>query len=171
MKGMKPEDLARQEIDEMLIAAGWIVQDRQKLNLGAGLGVAIREFSLRTGAADYFLMVNREAVGVVEAKPHGHSLLGVKEQSAKYLTGMDDDLPAARVPLPFHYETTGEETRFTRPSGGICYKTVMCIPCCACPPASFTLRASKRMCSFSTSARPAPTPRPSGCGSMTCAPT
>ncbi len=47
---MKPEDLARQQIDEMLIAAGWIVQDRQKLNLGAGLGVAIREFSLRTGA-------------------------------------------------------------------------------------------------------------------------
>ena len=62
---MKPEEVARQQIDEMLMAAGWIVQDRQQLNLGAGLGVAIREFSLRTGAADYFLMVNREAVGVV----------------------------------------------------------------------------------------------------------
>ncbi len=113
---MKPEEIARQQIDEMLTAAGWIVQDRQALNLGAGLGVAIREFSLSTGAADYFLMVNREAVGVVEAKPAGHSLLGVKEQSAKYLTGMDNDLPSARVPLPFHYETTGEETRFTQQS-------------------------------------------------------
>ncbi len=110
---MKPEEVARQQIDEMLTEAGWIVQDRQELNLGAGLGVAIREFSLRTGAADYFLMVNREAVGVVEAKPLGHSLMGVKEQSAKYLRAVDDDLPAARVPLPFHYETTGEETRFT----------------------------------------------------------
>jgi type I restriction enzyme R subunit len=110
---MKPEEVARQQIDETLTSAGWIVQDRQKLNLGAGLGVAIREFSLRTGAADYFLMVNREAVGVVEAKPSGHSLMGVKEQSAKYLMGVDDDLPVARMPLPFHYETTGQETRFT----------------------------------------------------------
>jgi type I restriction enzyme R subunit len=113
MDGMKPEEVARQQIDDMLTAAGWVIQDRQKLNLGAGLGVAIREFSLRTGAADYLLMINREAVGVVEAKPLGHSLLGVREQSAKYVMGMDDDLPAARVPLPFHYETTGLETRFT----------------------------------------------------------
>jgi type I restriction enzyme R subunit len=110
---MRPEDAARQHIDELLTAAGWIVQDRQKINLGAGLGVAIREFSLRTGATDYLLMVNREAVGVVEAKPLGHSLMGVKEQSVKYLTGVDDDLPAARSSLPFHYETTGKETRFT----------------------------------------------------------
>jgi type I restriction enzyme R subunit len=110
---MKPEEVARQQIDTMLTEAGWVVQDRDKLNLGAGLGVAIREFSLRTGAADYLLMVNREAVGVVEAKPAGHSLMGVKEQSAKYLTGVDDDLPVARLPLPFEYETTGQETRFT----------------------------------------------------------
>ncbi len=110
---MKPEEIARQQIDEMLTASGWIVQDRQKLNLGVGLGVAIREFSVRTGMVDYLLMVNREVVGVVEAKPSGHSLMGVKEQSAKYLTGVDNDLPVARVPLPFHYETTGQETRFT----------------------------------------------------------
>ena len=110
---MRPEEIARQQVDEMLTVSGWIVQDRQKLNLGVGLGLAIREFSLRTGAADYLLMVNREVVGVVEAKPLGHSLMGVKEQSAKYLTGVDNDLPVARVPLPFHYETTGQETRFT----------------------------------------------------------
>ena len=110
---MKPEERARLHIDEMLITAGWVVQDRQKLNLGAGLGVAIREFSLRTGAADYLLMVNREAVGVVEAKPLGYTLTGVKEQSAKYLTGADDSLPRARDLLPFHYETTGNETHFT----------------------------------------------------------
>ncbi|HLG63237.1 MAG TPA: DEAD/DEAH box helicase family protein [Ktedonosporobacter sp.] len=110
---MKPEELARQQIDEMLSMAGWVVQDRQALNLGAGPGVAIREFSLRTGTADYLLMVNREVVGVVEAKPAGHSLIGVREQSAKYLSGIDATLPVARTPLPFHYETTGQETRFT----------------------------------------------------------
>jgi len=110
---VKPEERARQKIDEMLTAASWIVQDRDKLNLGVGLGVAIREFSLRTGAADYLLMVNREVVGVIEAKPLGHSLMGVKEQSAKYLAGVDDSLPVAREPLPFHYETTSQETLFT----------------------------------------------------------
>jgi type I restriction enzyme R subunit len=110
---MKPEEVARQQIDEMLTAAGWIVQDRRAINLSAGPGIAIREFSLRTGAADYFLMVDREAVGVVEAKPAGHTLAGVREQSAKYLHGVDTDLPVARLPLPFHYETTGVETRFT----------------------------------------------------------
>ncbi len=110
---MKPEESARQRIDKMLTEAGWLVQDRKEVNLGAGVGVAIREFSLRTGFADYFLMVNREAVGVIEAKPVGHPLAGVREQSAKYLAGMDEDLPVARTPLPFHYETTGTETRFT----------------------------------------------------------
>ncbi len=110
---MKPEELARQQIDEMLSLAGWVVQDRGELNLGAGLGVAIREFSLRTGAADYLLMVNRAMVGVIEAKPVGHSLIGVREQSAKYLSGVDETLPIARMPPPFHYESTGQETRFT----------------------------------------------------------
>ena len=68
---------------------------------------------MRTGAADYLLMVDREAVGVIEAKPLGYTLGGVKEQSAKYLAGVDDHLPVARMRLPFHYETTGQETRFT----------------------------------------------------------
>ncbi len=95
---MKPEEVARQQIDEMLTAAGWIVQDRRAINLSAGPGIAIREFSLKTGAADYFLMVDREAVGVVEAKPAGHTLAGVWEQSAKYLHGVDTDLPVARLP-------------------------------------------------------------------------
>ncbi len=110
---MKPEELARQQIDEMLAASGWVVQDRNKLNQSAGEGIAIREFSLKTGFADYFLLVNRKAVGVIEAKPAGHSLGGVREQSVKYLSGVDPDLPVARLPLPFHYETTGTETYFT----------------------------------------------------------
>lgn len=110
---MKPEEIARQHIDEMLTDAGWVVQDYQELNLSAGRGVAIREFGLRTGTADYVLLVDRAAVGVVEAKPAGHSLIGVEEQSAKYRTGVGHYLEAARDPLPFAYETTGKETRFT----------------------------------------------------------
>ena len=49
---MKPEEQARQKIDNLLEQAGWAVQDRDRFNLGAKRGVAIREFSLTTGATD-----------------------------------------------------------------------------------------------------------------------
>lgn len=38
-----PEQKAREIIDAQLSAAGWIVQDREEMSLGAGLGVAVRE--------------------------------------------------------------------------------------------------------------------------------
>ena len=110
---MKPEEQARQNIDGLLEQAGWAVQDRERFNLGAKRGVAIREFSLSSGATDYLLFVDREAVGVIEAKKVGQTLIGVEEQSAKYRSGLPGNLPAARLPLPFSYETTGIETRFT----------------------------------------------------------
>lgn len=43
---LSPEERARQNIDGMLNAAGWIVQNRSDANIDAGPGVAIREFSL-----------------------------------------------------------------------------------------------------------------------------
>jgi type I restriction enzyme R subunit len=110
---MKPEELARQDIDKVLQEAGWVVQDRKRLNLGAGYGVAVREFSLTTGATDYLLFVDRKAVGVIEAKKVGHALTGVEEQSNKYRHGLPDDLPAERLPLPFAFETNSIETHFT----------------------------------------------------------
>ncbi len=110
---MKPEELARQKIDVMLAQAGWAVQDRQRLNLFASRGVAIREFSVITGAADYLLFVDGDAVGIIEAKKEGETLTGVEEQSYKYRTSVPDDLPVARFPLPFAYESTGIETQFT----------------------------------------------------------
>jgi len=109
---MKPEEKARQQIDQMLEAAGWKIQNLREFNLGASRGVAIREFPLTSGAADYLLFVDREAVGVVEAKPQGTTLSGVAEQSEKYLTGIPEGLPHAKEPLPFSYESTGIETYF-----------------------------------------------------------
>src|SRR6266536_2600466 len=110
---MKPEEQARQKIDDLLTQAGWAVQDSDRFNLGAKRGVAVREFSMSTGATDYLLFVDREAVGTIEAKKVGETLIGVEEQSAKYRMGLPGGLPAARIPLPFTYETTGIETRFT----------------------------------------------------------
>jgi len=110
---MTPEQKARQQIDRQLEQAGWIVQDYRQLNISAGPGVAVREFPLTTGSADYMLYADARAIGVVEAKPKGHTLTGVETQSGKYLDGLPTGLPNYRLPLPFAYESTGEVTQFT----------------------------------------------------------
>ena len=112
---MTPEQQARVNIDRLLEQTGWSVQDTGSVNLYAARGVAVREFRLKPGhgRADYLLYVDRQAVGVVEAKPEGSTLKGVEAQSEKYGAGLPDDLPAHRRPLPFLYESTGAETQFT----------------------------------------------------------
>lgn len=110
---MTPEEKARQEIDAQLAACGWRVQDYHDLDLSAGLGIAVREFPLTSGEADYMLYAGGRAIGVIEAKPEGHTLTGVEVQSAKYLDGLPPDLPTYHRPLPFAYESTGTETQFT----------------------------------------------------------
>ncbi len=109
---MKPEEKARQRIDQSLESAGWRVQDLRELNLGDSLGIAVREFPLESGPADYLLFVDRKAVGVVEAKPEGTTLSGVSDQTEKYLAALPDNLPHVQEPLPFAYESTGIETYF-----------------------------------------------------------
>ncbi|HRA64523.1 MAG TPA: type I restriction-modification enzyme R subunit C-terminal domain-containing protein [Caldilinea sp.] len=108
-----PEAKARKQIDRMLADAGWVVQDRADFNPAAATGIAVREFPLKTGFADYLLLVDRMAVGAVEAKKMGTPLSGVESQSAKYSDGLPDIPPAWRKPLPFLYESTGVETFFT----------------------------------------------------------
>ena len=62
-----PEDIAREQIDRMLVSAGWAVQDAKAVNLYAKQGVAIREFELKPGfgTADYLLYVDGKAAGVI----------------------------------------------------------------------------------------------------------
>src|SRR3990170_2913285 len=110
---MTPEEQARQEIDRRLEQCGWLVQHDRDMNISAGLGVAIRAFPLTTGPADYMLYADGKAIGVVEAKPQGHTLTGVETQSAKYVQGLPPGLPAYHFPLPFAYESTGTVTQFT----------------------------------------------------------
>src|SRR5205823_8116645 len=108
-----PEEQARQLIDAQLAASGWIVQSYKDMNLAAGPGLAVNEFPGAHGPADYLLYVDARAIGVVEAKPVGHTLKGVEGQSASYADGLAAKLPAWRRPLPFQYEATGEVTQFT----------------------------------------------------------
>ncbi|MDH4227039.1 MAG: DEAD/DEAH box helicase family protein [Deltaproteobacteria bacterium] len=107
-----PEEKARLEIDRMLKEAGWTVQLLSELNLGASKGVAICEFPLKNGFADYLLFVDRKAVGVIEAKAEGTTLSGVADQSERYIASIPENLPHVQEPLPFAYESTGSETFF-----------------------------------------------------------
>jgi len=75
--GLTPEQAARVEIDRLLEAAGWAVQDREKLDLSAARGIAVREFHVKTGFADYLLYGDRRVLGTIEAKKVGEPLLGV----------------------------------------------------------------------------------------------
>lgn len=109
---MRPEDKARIIIDQQLEIAGWLVQDFQAINLGAGRGVAVREFPTQAGPADYVLFADRTAVGAIEAKSEGTTLGGVAEQTAKYIHSFPENVPHFDLPLPFAYESTGTETFF-----------------------------------------------------------
>jgi type I restriction enzyme R subunit len=109
-----PEELAREKIDPLLEQCGWILQNRSTINFSASRGVAIREALLKDrDEVDYLLFVDGKAIGTVEAKPEGHTLTGVEEQSGKYGKGLLDIYPKWRDPLPFAYESTGVETQFT----------------------------------------------------------
>ena len=79
-----PEQFARQQIDAMLVVAGWAVQDHAAYNPNAAHGIALREVPLKSGRCDYLLIVDRQPLGVIEAKPSGTLLAGVAEQSAHY---------------------------------------------------------------------------------------
>ncbi|MGH7788040.1 MAG: DEAD/DEAH box helicase family protein [Candidatus Binatia bacterium] len=108
---MTPEQLARQQIDAQLTACGWAIQDHNRVDLSAARGIALREARLTGGFADYFLIVDRRPLGIIEAKREGTLLSGVVDQSAFY----GRNLPAffqVTEPLPFYYESTGVETFF-----------------------------------------------------------
>jgi type I restriction enzyme R subunit len=107
---------AREAIDRMLGAAGWTVQDREDVNPSADVGVAVREFTLATGRADYVLYVNGAIVGVIEAKREGDHLSSAVEQNDRYAAGVLKEHRLAvwseAEPFTFRYATTGTETYF-----------------------------------------------------------
>ena len=109
-----PEQKARAKIDAKLNQAGWKVQSKDKIDFSAGLGIAVREYQTDIGPADYVLFVDREAVGVVEAKSEewGHKITTVENQSGAYAAA-ELKWVNNQEPLPFVYETTGVLTRFT----------------------------------------------------------
>jgi len=113
MPELNPEQQARQQIDAQLAACGWVVQDYKQFNPSAGRGLALREVPLKSGTCDYLLLVDRKAVGVIEAKKAGTLLSGVAEQSGHYAANLPEHIQSdADGALPFLYESTGIETLF-----------------------------------------------------------
>jgi type I restriction enzyme R subunit len=108
------EQQALQNIDAMLAATGWTVQDYKAFDPSASTGTALREVSLKSGRCDYLLLVNRKPVGVVEAKKVGVTLSTVADQSSHYAQNLPDFLAATLTTdsLPFRYESTDVETFF-----------------------------------------------------------
>src|SRR3989304_6039542 len=108
MTNQNPEQIARDNIDRQLMACGWVIQNKNRINLGAGTGVAVREYQTDIGPADYILFVDRKPVGVIEAKreEEGARLIQHEEQTEGYavskLKYLNND------PLTFTYESTGE---------------------------------------------------------------
>ena len=111
---MTPEQEARIIIDEKLEMSGWIVQNVNQLNLGAALGVAVREFPTNTGPVDYALFIDGELVGVIEAKKRsfGENITVVEEQSARYATSSFKWINSDYT-IRFAYEATDKLIKFT----------------------------------------------------------
>ncbi len=109
-----PEQIARDKIDNLLVASGWVIQDKDKIDLNASSGVVARYYLTQDGKeTDYVMFVDKKPVGVIEAKREEEAVrLTVHEmQSEEYakskLKYLNND------PLPFVYESTGDVTRFT----------------------------------------------------------
>lgn len=54
---LTPEQQAREDIGRQLAAAGWVVQDKDAVNLSASSGVAVRKLQSQGGPADYLLLL------------------------------------------------------------------------------------------------------------------
>jgi len=117
MFNQNPEQIARDHIDKQLVACGWIIQDIKKINLHAGIGVAIREYQTDVGPADYVLFVDGKPCGLIEAKKEdeGFRLNVHEDQTESYAVAklkhlnITDPKPRARELFSFHKPETLED--------------------------------------------------------------
>ena len=111
----EPEAKARHElINPKLKVAGWEIQHYKTANIHSSKGVAVEFFQIGARKeADYVLFVNGSAVGIIEARKEGESLIGKEPQTSGYAKNFPEEFQSVDLPLPFVYESSGSETRFT----------------------------------------------------------
>lgn len=111
---MTPEEKARVKIDRLFAEAGWIVVNRDEYEPTMN-AVAVREALLKGNLeADYFLMINGKACGVLEAKREEIDVASniVSEQVATYAKMVPDYYQAWQNPLPFLYKSNAKVVDF-----------------------------------------------------------
>ena len=103
MANQNPEQIARDNIDKQLMACGWIIQSIKRVNLNAGLGIAVKEYITDVGPVDYLLFVEGKPCGVIEAKreEEGHRINVHENQGEEYAHAKLKHLK--NDPLPFVY--------------------------------------------------------------------
>jgi type I site-specific restriction endonuclease len=81
-----PEQIARDQIDTLLLQSGWGIQNKSQINFHIGEGQSVREYQTDSGPADYILFVGDKPGDVIEAKAeqHGRKFISVEEQTAEY---------------------------------------------------------------------------------------
>lgn len=107
------EAATRKLIDEKLIAAGWTIQDKSRMNLYESLGVAVREMDTSTGPADYMLFIDGRACGILEAKREARRVM-VKGRSIGREACQGH---GAQQSLPLLCGTASERFRFSKQYG------------------------------------------------------
>ncbi|MFQ5596435.1 MAG: DEAD/DEAH box helicase family protein [Nitrospiria bacterium] len=113
MKRSKKE--AVKTVESKLRAAGWLIQDADDLKIPSfgGLSVCDVRLSRNYGMADMLLYVDGKVAGLIEIDTQSNVLFGVDPQIEKYRLGLPIILPVYTRPLPFLYQSNGEEIRFT----------------------------------------------------------
>ncbi|NCN65186.1 MAG: DEAD/DEAH box helicase family protein [Candidatus Altiarchaeum hamiconexum] len=113
---LEPEAKVRHDlINPALEKAGWKVQHFKTADINSFKGVAVEYFQMGKGVgeADYVLFVDGNAVGIIEAKKEGETLIGKEPQAQKYSEGFPENYHHVDMPLPFVYMSSGSKTRFT----------------------------------------------------------
>ncbi|MCX2683386.1 DEAD/DEAH box helicase family protein [Campylobacter sp. MIT 21-1685] len=115
----KPEQQARQSIDKLLLEAGFVLKDFKDYAQFLGdstlkSNLAIREFILANGTrADYLLIVEGKACGVIEAKKSSLALSGAENQAKAYAHNLPAHIASYHDTLPFLYQSNANEIYFT----------------------------------------------------------
>ena len=119
-KNRTPEQKARDTIDQLLDEAGWKVQSKNEIDFSAGFGIAIREYQTDVGPADYVLFIDKNPVGVIEAKPEdwGQKITTVEDQSAG-LRGRKAEMAQQQGACAPQKVDPALIARFVRPAGSL----------------------------------------------------
>lgn len=110
---LKPEEQARVKIDEMLRRAGWDIVKRDEYSERFNACAIEEALLVGNKEADYLLVLDGKAIGVLEAKRKESSLgNNVSDQVASYSAKVPNWTQAWMNPLPFLFKSNGDDLLF-----------------------------------------------------------